>query len=304
MDKLDGSVGFALPADTELSTIMVSCSGGSINWGGQYDPHTQTVTFDASYSGQYEVLENRVSIADVNTLDAQVQDAIAFLVSKGYMSLNGDLFQPDAPLTRYEFAQALVGMFFALDTSLTTSFQDVPADSPYYAYVASGEAGAIIQGYNASTFGGSDPITMEQMLALAARTLMEHKGYTEPADAVSYLSAFYDGTQVSDWARSQIALAIREGLIDRGGMLAPLDRVSRSEAALILYRLFLLLCEVPTVAPELPPVTDSGEDAALEPSPAQQAPAAVSVILPIAGAVCAIAAGAAAAWWFLVKKKK
>jgi len=53
-----------------------------------------------------------------------------------------------------------------------------------------------------------------------------------------------------------VALSIREGIVDRGGELLPLDNVTRGDAALILYRLFLLLHEVPTVALELPPVSE------------------------------------------------
>ena len=50
-------------------------------------------------------------------------------------------------------------------------------------------------------------------------------------------------------------MAIREGLIDRGGELNPGEEVTREQAAVILYRLFLLLYEVPKVELELPPTT-------------------------------------------------
>lgn len=257
IDKLSLPVSVGLPAESATSTIMASYSGGSDNWGGQYDDAAKIISFDASYSGRYEVLENSVEITDISTLDEETRTAIAFLVSKGYMTLEDGAFRPDSALTRYHFSKALVGMFFALDRELTLSFPDVPVDSPYYAYVASAAEKSIILGYDDGMFHGDNEITTEQMLALAARTLIDYKGYALPTDPDSYLGAFDDGGDVSDWAKQQVALAIREGLVDRGGELDPIGNVTREEAALILYRLFLLLHEVPAVALELPPVSET-----------------------------------------------
>lgn len=291
IDRLETPIGFALPADNELTTIMVSYTGGSTNWGGQFDPAAGCIAFDASYSGHYELLDNAAEIQDIAGLDEELRSAIAFLVSKGYMSLEGNCFLPDESLNRYQFAQAIVGMFFALGLQQQTRFEDVPADSPYYSYVASGEGLNIIKGYDERHFGDEDGLTIEQMLALAARTLIQHKGYAEPTVPYDYLSSFSDGYDVSDWAQSQVALAVREGLVDRGGQLRPGDTVTRSEAALILYRLFLLLHEVPVVALELPEQTTS---------PSGGIGTAGIAVIGV-GAAAAIGAGA---WFFLRKKGK
>lgn len=305
IDRLDSPIGFALPADDALTTIMVSYTGGSMNWGGQFDAAAKCLSFDASYSGHYELLTNAVEIADISDLDEELRAAIAFLVSKGYMSLDNGSFLPDEQLNRYQFAQALVGMFFALDQELTTGFTDVPADSPYYSYVASGESLDVIKGYDECTFGGEDGITNEQMLALAARTLVQYKGYAEPAVPYDYLSSFADGYDVSDWAQSQVALAIREGLVDRGGELRPTETVTRSEAALILYRLFLLLHEVPVVALELPEsatnpdVQTPGSDEAVgEDGKSGSAGTVIAIV------ICVVVLGGGAGWFLLRKKSK
>ncbi len=302
IERLEAPIGFGLPAETPLATVVVNYDGGSLNWGGQYDPNAKVISFDAGYSGRYEIFENAVDISDISELDDETRAAIAFLVSKGYMSAENGLFDPDGQLSRYQFAQALVGMFFALDPSLETGFEDVPADSPFYSYVASGESLDIIKGYDDTRFGGDDGLTTEQMLSLAARTLVNYKHYAQPGDPESYLSSFTDGAEVSEWARSEVALAVREGLIDRGGEMGPEDSVSRSEAAKILYRLFLLLHEVPAVELELPEVsvTDEENEPAKGESDEAEGSAAGTVIAIV---IVLLAAGGGAGWWFLKKKK-
>lgn len=82
---------------------------------------------------------------------------------------------------------------------------------------------------------------------------MDQKGYALPTDAEQYLSSFEDWETISNWALQQVAMAVRENLVDRGGTLNPRTGITREQAAVILYRLFLLLYEVPPVALDLPP---------------------------------------------------
>lgn len=286
VERLSRPVTVGLPAPGELATIMASHTGGSDNWGGQYDPAAGAITFETAFSGSYEVLENNVAIDDVGELPEESREAISFMVSRGYMSAEDGLFRPADSLTRYEFTEALVGMFFALDRSLTTTFPDVPADSPYYAHVASAQARNIVNGYDDGTFGGEHIINREQVFALAARTLMDYKGYVAPADAEGYLSSFEDRGQLSGWAAQQVALSVREGVVDRDVRLAPQAEITREQAAVTLYRLFQLLYEVPSVALDVPEASSQGL-----PTP---------VIIGGCVAVAAAAAGGAAV---LLRKK-
>ena len=332
--RLETPVTIALPAPTELSTIMVYYEDGSANWGGQYDPNAGLLSFDASYTGRYEVFDNSVQIDDIDRLDENTKQAISFLAANGYMNAEGGRFRPDEPLTRYEFAQAMVGMFFALDSAQQTTFTDVPEDSPYYVYVASGEALNLINGFSDGTFGGDLNISKQQLLALTARTLIERKGYSEPADPDEYLRVFKDMAEIGDWARSQVALSVREELVERGGDLNPQGDVTRAEAARILYRLFLLLHEVPAVQLELPEVTPEPEAPAVG-SPEPDAPAddaeagaaaegepeetpekdaskaekkdpgrlAKVIAASAAGSAAVFGGGGAGLWWLLKKRK-
>ncbi|MBR5533436.1 MAG: S-layer homology domain-containing protein [Ruminiclostridium sp.] len=277
--KTEEALTFTLPAESPNATVLASYEGGSDNWGGQYDSINGAIEFMTPYSGTYEVMENQVDINDLADCDEETAEAIRFMVSRGYFDLTDGSFDPDGTLNRYAFAQALVKMFFALDRSLTTSFSDVPADSEYYPYVASGEQDAIIEGFQDGTFRGENDVLVEQVIALCSRTLADKKGYTYPENPVDYLK-FVDADEISDWALETTALAVRESLIEGTGVLGPQDPISRGDAARMLYRLFMLLYEPP--AAEIT-VVDTSSDVP---------------VLPIALGVAAVAAvGAGAVIW-------
>ena len=281
--KVSEGLTFTLPAESPNATVLASYEGGSDNWGGQYDSINGAIEFMTPYSGTYEVMENQVDINDLTDCDEETAEAIRFMVSRGYFDLTDGNFDPDGTLNRYDFAQALVKMFFALDRSLTTSFTDVPVDSEYYPYVASGEQDAIIEGFQDGTFRGEKDVLVEQVIALCSRTLADKKGYTYPESPADYLK-FEDADEISDWALETTALAVREGLIEGTGVLDPQDPISRGDAAMMLYRLFMLLYEPP--AAEITVVDTSSN----------------VPVLPIALGVAAVAAvGAGAVIW---KKKK
>ena len=237
-------VTFTLPAENKLCTVQIEYKGGTKNWGGQYIANNKLLVFETPYSGTYTVLDNKTKITDIDGLSAEHKKAVEFMVSKGYMTLSGDKFNPDKTLTRYQFTQALVGMFFALDHEVKTTFTDVPQDSEFYAYVASAQKDDIVEGFTDTEFAGDMDMTTEQMVALAGRTLIKYKGYVTPEDADKYLDSFADKDKISDWARELVAISVREGLVDRTSEFGPQNPINREQAAVILYRLFLLLYEI------------------------------------------------------------
>jgi len=245
--QLPVSMTFILPAENELCTVYAEYKGGTDNWGGQFDEIKKELSFETPYTGTYTVKKETADITDISELSDEHQKAIRFMVSKGYFSLNEGKFNPNDTLTRYSFSESLVRMFFVLDRSATTSFTDVPDKSPYYPFVASGENANIIEGYEDKTFRGDNDVLREGVIALCSRTLRERKGYAEPENPSDFLH-FTDNGKISEWAKSEIALAVRESLIQDGGMLSPDTAITRADSALILYRLFMLLYEVESVA--------------------------------------------------------
>lgn len=285
VEKLYSAIGFFLPAQSEIATVLVSYNGGNDNWGGQYDKANSAIEFSTKYSGKYEILENDIKIKDIDNLNDNQKQAIMFMVSKGYFDLDNNLFKPIDSLTRYDFTEALVRMFFALDRDVDTSFIDVNKDSRYYAMVASAEKDKIVEGYDDGTFRGDLNISKEEVIALCARTLAEKKGYTYPENLDNYIN-FIDKDQISDWAKKDIALAVREGLIDGIGTLNPKESIQRSDSTEMLYNLFMLLYETAPSEFVISESKESKESVELEESKDDSFGSAV----PVASATVALAA--------------
>lgn len=290
IDHLDANITFTLPASSEFSSIQAICSGYTDNWGGQFDSQNNTITFQTPYSGEYAVLDQTIQLIDIDYLPAEVQEAIRFMVSKGVLDLDAQgNFNPSVGLNRYEFSQALVKIFFTLNRDAIASFSDVERDNPFYPYVASGEENKILAGYDDGTFHGEDNIQRVQMAAICGRTLANKKNYARPTNAVEYLN-YVDLSDIPGWAIEDVALAVREGLFESGGTLRPNQAINRGEAALALYRLFMLLYEVsptPLTIIEAPNVSNSS----------------ISPVL-IGGGIIVAVGGVGMATYFILGKKK
>lgn len=242
ISQLEQTITFAFPAKDEFTTVLATYGEESQNWGGQYEAASGSISFGTKYSGIYKIVDSHIKIRDIGHLTSREQSVIKFMVSKGYLNLENERFNPEATFTRYEFAEALVKMFFALDTSLETSFKDVAEDSNYYPYVASGETYEIIKGYVDGTFRGETHILKQEVISLCARTIAEQKGYVYPENKEDYLK-FADAEDISKWAADDIALAVQTGLTTSGGSLMPKSEITKSESAEVLYGLFMLLHE-------------------------------------------------------------
>lgn len=288
------SVTFTVPAANELSTVQAIYGGNSDNWGGQYDLLNQTISFRTIYTGDYSILDSGIEIGDIDMLTPEQQRAIKFMVSRGYFDLDEDgNFSPGTVLNRYSFVRTLVKIFFALDRDAAATFTDVEESSPYYPYVASGQKEEVINGYEDNTFRGENDVLRWHVIAFCSRSLANKKGYARPADPSVYLN-FVDNDVIETYKENDIkdiALAVREGLIDNGGVLRPNQEITKAEAAWMLYKLFMLLYEISPV-----PITIE-EEALAGSGGGAGAPV-------LAGGVAAGGIGIAAAVYFVMKKKR
>lgn len=265
--QLPAPVSVTLPADGMLDTVQANFSGTDENWGGQYDAANNTIQFATPYSGDYEITQNVVDIDDIGALSEYERDAITFMVSKGFMSADGTNFMPGNVIDRYDFTLTLTRIFYALDEGLATSFTDVPIESEYYSYIASAEHAGIVAGIGGNLFGGEQILTREQALTIASNVLLNKRSFSLPANTADYIGSFSDATEISDWAVETVAMAVRDGLYDMGGMLAPRAEITRVEAATLLYKLFMLLYDTTQIgtdmmiSPDLPPLAPGTEAA-------------------------------------------
>lgn len=244
VDYISAPVWFMVPAENEFSTVIATYPGGTDNWGGQFSASNKTIEFSTNYSGTYDIVENDITINDIDTLSSDTKDAIRFMVSKGIFTLDKrNNFRPSSTLNRYDFTTALVRMFYAINIDAQCSFTDIPKSSVYYRYVASAEEQKIATGYADGTFRGYNAVSKEQVVTLCGRTLVVKKGYTYTKTDASYLG-FTDNDEIATWAKPDIAVAIRCGLLGNSGVFAPTDTVTRAEGAEMLYKTFMLLYDV------------------------------------------------------------
>lgn len=252
--RTTANISLTLPASSPLDTVFVTYFGGVDNWGGQFDENQKTISFLTSYTGEYQITEQILELTDLDGISESQRKSIEFMVSKGFFHVDDGYFNPNQPLTRYEFAQALVGMFFALDRSLTTAFEDVPEDSHFYPFVASAHQRNLVAGFTEIRYGGDENVTEEQVLTIIGRALSEEKGYSFPENPEDYLD-FSGGLDTSDWAKPNVALCYRDGLIQVGEEIFPQTDISKAKATEYLYRLFMLLYEVNPVTVTVPELT-------------------------------------------------
>lgn len=245
IDKYKVDIKIALPAKHSEQTVYLFMNNSQENWGGQYNAATKAIEFMTKYSGEYNVASPKIVINDIDDLSEYEKQAIRFMVVRGYFNLNNNKFNPTSALTRYDFAESLVRMFFALDNDADCSFPDV--DKKHYRYVAASQKDNIVHGFADGTFRGNDNVTVEQVIALTARTINQKNGYVYPENIDKYLN-FTNDNVIGDWAKKEIALAIREGIYSPDMNLKFADDVSRKDAAVMLYRLFMIMNNTPEPA--------------------------------------------------------
>ncbi|WP_052429321.1 S-layer homology domain-containing protein [Paenibacillus borealis] len=191
-------------------------------------------------NSSYAVVWHPLTFADVDNHWAKnaVNDMGSRLVING---VNETTFNPDADITRAEFAAIIVrGLGLKLEEG-PSAFADIPADSWYAAVVETASEYGLITGFEDGTFRPDARITREQAMNIIAKA-MKLTGLAEqtgPVDTASVLAAFTDAGSVGAWAGESLALAAKAGLITgRGGSkLEAKDNVTRAEVAVLIQRL-------------------------------------------------------------------
>lgn len=121
-------------------------------------------------------------------------------------------------------------LLLAARPALAAGFSDlkeVPWAAPEITLLA--DQGAVF-GVGGSLFDPSAPVSREAVAVILARVLALQKEAS--------LAPFADQATVSPWARPAMAEAVAAGLIKgEGDLLAPLQPLSRAEAAVLLWRL-------------------------------------------------------------------
>jgi len=295
IDSISVPVWFIVPAYGDYSSVIATYDGGTESRGGQFDEYHKTIEFSATRSGNYQVVEEDITINDIDSAVFSANQAIRFLVSKGVLEVDrSNNFYPNAKMTRYDFTKALVSMFYATDDNAICSYSDVPERSRYYSYIATAEKMGIAKPLQDEKFMGDEAVTNEYMLLICGKVLAEKKGYKFPDNYVEYLS-FSDKTEISAAAMPYIAVAVQCGLYENKDEFNPQNPVTREKGAQVLYKTFTLLYDTSPVTTSFSAVVDDKDNVR-----------ALNDLTPTErGIICVLVTGILfVAFWVLTKKRK
>ncbi|WP_379136740.1 S-layer homology domain-containing protein [Paenibacillus sp. sgz500958] len=209
---------------------------------------TQVILMDGKYYAQinsltnstYSVIWNPIEFKDAGNHWAK--DAINDMGSRKVISGVGhDRFEPNRDITRAEFAAIVVRGLGLQPVTGIHQFTDVSSTEWYGAYIQTAYEYGIISGYGNGTFGPMDKITREQAMTMInkAMTITGLHVEVKANEAEALLAAFGDAQQSSTWSKESMAACIKAGIVS--GMsdfkLAPKDRITRAEVAVIVRRL-------------------------------------------------------------------
>jgi hypothetical protein len=165
--------------------------------------------------------------------------AISDLAGKGVIAgKGGGRFAPGENITRADFVLLLTRAFNL--TGEGEGFSDVPGGAYYENALKAAKANGIIMGIGGNKFNPTGEITREDMMVIVARAL-EKLGVALEAAPEDVLSEFKDIGQISDYAKSAVALLVKNGLIKgTDGRINPKGRATRAEIAVLIQRILAL----------------------------------------------------------------
>ncbi|MGD0152510.1 MAG: Ig-like domain-containing protein [Thermacetogeniaceae bacterium] len=230
LDASSGSftTGFTLAGDAAAGRYSIDITGtGLIS--------AQTGTF---------VVTTGVSSGDFGDIQNHwAQKQIADLVDRGVLKgVNESEFMPDANVTRAQFTTMLAGILdLGSQQEANLAFTDIPVGAWYRDNVSAAVYAGLISGYGSGLFGPDDLITRQQMASMVVRALLTRQKATRPneSETAAILARFRDQSSISDWARSEVALAVQQGIVHgmTSDTFAPQAKATRAEAAVIIWGL-------------------------------------------------------------------
>ncbi len=223
----DGLAQVTLPDDGAMHQVLITASD---NFGNLV---SETVDIAGTLANPFSDLDNHW---------ARIYAGYCYReeILNGSAGADGVLrYRPDDPMTRQEFAAALV-RFLGVDSSayagVTLPFADTAEIS---AWALNDVKAAYSLGLlTGSSTGGvlyanpTDTISRQEAMTILGRT--QEKGYAEDS-----LSAFPDAGTTASWARSHVAAMVSRGIISgSNGRLNPTGAVTRGQVAKMLYSLY------------------------------------------------------------------
>ncbi len=188
-------------------------------------------------SGAVALIGQSVSFEDTGSHwgRAAIEDLASRTVLNGAAP---GMFQPDAAITRAEFAAIVVRALGLTGDGGGKLPADVQAGDWHAPAVAAAQLHGIVGGYEDGTFRPSAAITREEAMVMIARAMKTAGMESGAGNADDVLAGFADAERISGWAKDAAAAVVSQGLASgSNGQLRPGDAISRAETAVIVHRL-------------------------------------------------------------------
>ncbi|MED5020130.1 invasin domain 3-containing protein [Paenibacillus chibensis] len=169
---------------------------------------------------------------------AEIRDMNSRLIIQG---IDESRFAPEAAVTRAELAALLSRALGLPDGDGGPSqFRDVSSSSWYSGAVEAVYAYHMMDGLDNGSFAPNQKVSRQEAIVTVIRALQLAGDAPSDNDALEgvNLSAYSDGGEVAEWAKSAIATAIGQGLVKGyGSELRPQKLLTRAEMSVLLYRM-------------------------------------------------------------------
>ncbi len=168
-------------------------------------------------------------------------ESIAYLYEKDILKGTGEgVFDPRGNITRAQFMALIFRSVNLNGESNDFTFKDVNKDDWYYDSVLSAYSNGILLGYEDRTFRPNNSITRQDMAVILYRIFKE-KGIKIVNS--NQINRFIDSNLISNYAMDAINTVYDMGIIKGfdDGRYSPDTNLTRAEAAVIIYRLLMIL---------------------------------------------------------------
>ncbi len=188
-----------------------------------------------------EIIAPGKTFDDVTGVNAHKnQPAIEALAARGIISGKKDnLFEPEATMTRAEFATIMV-QGLGLVPKSNDSFTDVSSDSWYAPYIGTAVNYGIVTGNPDKTFNPDGTITKQQAAVMVARAakLCGMNTEMESGAVRDVLAQFTDYVKTAEWAMESLAFCYNENILEQSEIeIKPDSNITRAEIAQMLFNM-------------------------------------------------------------------
>ena len=238
-ETADVSVKVALPAVEDGQVVVV------VNEDGTEEVVRKSVVEDGTAYAELpagttiKIVDNAKEFDDVPA-DAWYADSVDFVSSHELFEGTDKGFEPSMNMTRAMLVTVLFRLENEPDATASTVFTDVKEDSWYADAVEWAASSGIVNGVGNDLYDPNGDVTREQIATMLYR-YVKYLGLD--VSARGSLDKFFDGDQVSDWAKDAMQWAVKLGIFrgDDTGCLNPKNNATRAEVATLMERIVKLL---------------------------------------------------------------